>query len=114
MRISDWSSDVCSADLAPGCLGPDGIQARGFAMKLSLLGILAVHHFDPVLMPAAVSTTSGGDVLLVFSEHGRQSARKSVVSGKSVSVRVALGGRLSIKKTNTHKYNMVECFIIAT
>jgi DNA-binding MurR/RpiR family transcriptional regulator len=55
-------------------LGADGIQARGFAMRLSLLGILAVHHFDPVLMPAAVSTTSDGDVLLVFSEHGRQSS----------------------------------------
>src|SRR3546814_1136617 len=52
----------------------DGIQARAFAMKLSLLGILAVHHFDPVLMPAAVSTTAGDDVLLVFSEHGRQSS----------------------------------------
>ncbi|MFC3715921.1 MurR/RpiR family transcriptional regulator [Luteimonas soli] len=55
-------------------LGMDGIQARAFAMKLSLLGILAVHHFDPVLMPAAVSTTAGDDVLLVFSEHGRQSS----------------------------------------
>jgi DNA-binding MurR/RpiR family transcriptional regulator len=55
-------------------LGMDGIQARAFAMKLSLLGILAVHHFDPVLMPAAVSTTVGDDVLLVFSEHGRQSS----------------------------------------
>lgn len=55
-------------------LGPDGIQARAFAMKLSLLGILAVHHFDPVLMPAAVCTANGDDVLLVFSEHGRQSS----------------------------------------
>jgi DNA-binding MurR/RpiR family transcriptional regulator len=55
-------------------LGLDGIQARAFAMKLSLLGILAVHHFDPVLVPAAVSTASGDDVLLVFSEHGRQSS----------------------------------------
>ncbi len=55
-------------------LGPDGIQARAFAMKLSLLGVLAVHHFDPVLMPAAVSTTVDDDVLLAFSEHGRQSS----------------------------------------
>jgi DNA-binding MurR/RpiR family transcriptional regulator len=55
-------------------LGPDGIQARAFAMKLSLLGILAVHHFDPVMMPAAVCTANGDDVLLVFSEHGRQSS----------------------------------------
>jgi len=55
-------------------LGQDGIQARAFAMKLSLLGILAVHHFDPVLMPAAVCTANGDDVLLVFSEHGRQSS----------------------------------------
>src|SRR5690606_4932771 len=43
-------------------------------MKLSPLGILAVHHFDPVLVPAAVSTTSDRDVLLAFSEHGRQSS----------------------------------------
>jgi len=55
-------------------LGPDGIQARAFAMKLSLLGILAVHHFDPVMMPAAVCTANSDDVLLVFSEHGRQSS----------------------------------------
>lgn len=55
-------------------LGPDGIQARAFAMKLSLLGILAVHHFDPVLVPAAVSATSASDVLLAFAEHGRQAS----------------------------------------
>jgi D-arabinose 5-phosphate isomerase GutQ len=28
-------------------LGDDGIHARAFAMRLSLLGILTVHHFDP-------------------------------------------------------------------
>lgn len=55
-------------------LGPDGIQARAFAMKLSLLGILAVHHFDPVMMPAGICTATTDDVLLVFSEHGRQSS----------------------------------------
>ncbi len=55
-------------------LGIDGIQARAFSMKLSLLGILAVHHFDPVMMPAGVCTAAANDVLLVFSEQGRQSS----------------------------------------
>lgn len=55
-------------------LGPDGVHARAFAMKLSLLGVLAVHHFDPVVMPAATCTADANDVLLVFSEHGRQSS----------------------------------------
>ena len=55
-------------------LGQDGIQAREFAMQLSLLGTLAVYHFDPVTMPASVSSAGAGDVLLVFSEHGRQAS----------------------------------------
>lgn len=54
--------------------GSDGIAARAFAMKLSLLGILAVHHFDPALMPSSISSAGAGDVLIVFSEHGRQAA----------------------------------------
>jgi DNA-binding MurR/RpiR family transcriptional regulator len=53
-------------------LGEDGIAARALAMKLSLLGILTVHHVDAVLMMASTSTAGTGDVLLVFSEHGRQ------------------------------------------
>src|SRR3546814_12421710 len=32
MRISDWSSDVCSSDLARTCLGRDGGRRRGAAM----------------------------------------------------------------------------------
>lgn len=52
-------------------LGEDGIPARAFAMKLSLLGILAVHHFDPALMAAGLSGAGERDVLLVFSEQGQ-------------------------------------------
>lgn len=53
-------------------LGEDGVPARAFAMKLSLLGILAVHHFDPALMAAGLSGAGKRDVLLVFSEQGQQ------------------------------------------
>ncbi|MEP6882059.1 MAG: SIS domain-containing protein, partial [Dokdonella sp.] len=43
-----------------------------FAMRLSLLDILTVHHFDAVLMTASIATATKADVLLVFSELGQQ------------------------------------------
>ncbi|GAB2611859.1 MurR/RpiR family transcriptional regulator [Novilysobacter erysipheiresistens] len=55
-------------------LGEDDIHARAFALRLSLLGILTVHNFDTAHMTASVSAAHGGDVLLVFSEHGKQPA----------------------------------------
>lgn len=55
-------------------LGDDDIHARAFALKLSLLGILTVHNFDTAHMTASVSASGPGDVLLVFSEHGKQAA----------------------------------------
>jgi DNA-binding MurR/RpiR family transcriptional regulator len=55
-------------------LGEDDIYARGFALKLSLLGILTVHNFDAARMTANVSVAAPGDVLLVFSEHGNHPA----------------------------------------
>jgi DNA-binding MurR/RpiR family transcriptional regulator len=55
-------------------LGEDDIYARGFALKLSLLGILTVHNFDTARMTANASAASAGDVLLVFSEHGNHPA----------------------------------------
>lgn len=53
-------------------LGEDDIHARGFALRLSLLGILTVHNFDPAHMTASLSAAARGDVLLAFSEHGLQ------------------------------------------
>jgi DNA-binding MurR/RpiR family transcriptional regulator len=55
-------------------LGEDGMPARAFAMRLSLLDILTVHHFDAVLMTTSIATTAPGDVLVVFSEYGNQPA----------------------------------------
>ena len=55
-------------------LGQDGIVARAFTLRLAQLGILAVYHFDPVLMPTSLANAGREDVMLVFSEHGRRTA----------------------------------------
>ncbi len=52
-------------------LGDDGLFAREFAMRLSLLGILTVHHADAILMMANLSAARSGDALIVFSEFGQ-------------------------------------------
>src|SRR3546814_13148103 len=74
MRISDWSSDVCSSDL----------YYTGPAAALCL-SCASTRSRQAISRPAAM--INGAD-------------RKSVVLGKSVSVRVDLGGRRLIKKTN--------------
>src|SRR3546814_4499142 len=78
MRISDCSSDVCSSDLA---VPRDGISRREFGQPAAAHGAAR-----------GLARTAGGDA--------RQGDRKSVVSGKSVSVRVDLGGRRIINKKN--------------
>jgi DNA-binding MurR/RpiR family transcriptional regulator len=53
-------------------LGEDGLTARAFAVKLTLLGIPVSCHDDPVLMSSALAIAEKNDVLVLFSEHGRQ------------------------------------------
>lgn len=73
-------------------LGDDGLYAREFAMRLSLLGMLTVHHADPILMMANLSAARANDVMLVFSEFGKlpqlfQLSRQfQDVGGKVVSI----------------------------
>src|SRR3546814_13444817 len=103
MRISDWSSDVCSSDLRPRAHQDHrGDHCRAPPVAV---GIAAE-------IPAAERTDQeargidGGDVeklrgVVAAREEGRgeiEGDRKSVVEGKSVSVRVDLGGRRIIKK----------------
>lgn len=73
-------------------LGEDDIHARAFTLRLSLLGIPTIHNFDTAHMTASVSSASLGDVLLVFSEHGRQGSLCRIVRhfqqqrGKAITV----------------------------
>jgi DNA-binding MurR/RpiR family transcriptional regulator len=55
-------------------LGEDGLPARAFAVKLTLLGIPVICQTDPVLMCSALAIAEKNDVLVLFSEHGRQPA----------------------------------------
>src|SRR3546814_20032174 len=73
MLISDWGSDVCSSDL---CIAP-AIHCTRFPSATA-----------PDQRLARRATGSGRR-----DRRHRPVDRKSVVYGKSVSVRVALGGR---------------------
>lgn len=73
-------------------LGDDGVPARAFAMRLAVLGIPGVDHSDPLLMSSSLSIAAEDDVLVVFSEHGKQAALCQIARqfherhGKVVSV----------------------------
>ncbi|HVY80508.1 MAG TPA: MurR/RpiR family transcriptional regulator [Steroidobacteraceae bacterium] len=73
-------------------VGEDAVPAGAFAMKLALLGVPAIHHSDPVLMSSSLSIAAEDDVLMVFSEHGKQHALSQIArqfrerKGKVVSV----------------------------
>src|SRR3546814_15372854 len=85
MRMSDWSSDVCSSDLREQRQAGDqhagdgaGAEGDGEALGEALAGSLRRAH---VGAHRDVHADVAGGV------------RKTVVSGKSVSGRVTLGGR---------------------
>src|SRR3546814_14428952 len=99
MRISDWSSDVCSSDLLAkaGLLarrnlrrGKRGERGRSDHRLQICCGMIGIAIFR-------------GDHLALLAHpdaalHRARRARKRVVSGKSVLERVYLGGRRIIKK----------------
>src|SRR3546814_17202833 len=120
MRISDWSSDVCSSDL--GSLPKP--QVREIAKSLDLAVALKPDSQDICFVPdgnyAGIvrkirpDADEGGAIVHVdgrmLGRHkglihytvgprkGLEIDRKSGVEGKGASVRVALGGRRIIKK----------------
>src|SRR3546814_21065589 len=102
MRISDWSSDVCSSDL---------LSALELA-RAGLLDVLASDYVPVSLLAATLCLAEAGigitlpQAVRMASLNAARAAgpddrgeiapgkrdRKSAVEGKSVSVRVDLGG----------------------
>src|SRR3546814_15837200 len=101
MRISDWSSDVCSSDLGahpPGAAHQDQGQPRGQGAPR--------RGQDPARRRQAGPGETEEGLMYAFTIEAADKPdmyrqlidRKSVVSGKSVSVSVDRGGRRNIKK----------------
>src|SRR3546814_16364929 len=106
MRISDWSSDVCSSDLRYPILFraicPDDWTEETIDWTEVRDEIVRVHGAKRMITvlaggqdfePTGLNYTGSGP-----SWSRRTVDRKSVVEGKSVSVRVDLGGSRIIKK----------------
>src|SRR3546814_15800521 len=111
MRISDWSSDVCSSDLRTDerPRGADlherqvaGRSEAGVKASVKAATIELVEHIADIQLQiglVAHSQWSKAKTRIQIDQRiGRRLERKSVVKGKSVSVGVDLGGRRHIKK----------------
>src|SRR3546814_13291784 len=114
MRISDWSSDVCSSDLPaisrslPGSCLPDLLR-QVQRLRVQLPEIVADNHFRRVrsrlqrsqeLRTGRCLAERIKQLRLDFrrqTSRSNEADRKSVVQGKSVSVRVDLGGGVNNK-----------------
>src|SRR3546814_14535962 len=105
MRISDWSSDVCSSDLPRN-------HPRNH--NRTHLHPLRHPHRPPQIHRSRrrpiTKTRSQLDPVPILrppTEPNTERDRKRVVAGKSVSVRVDLGGR-RINKKNTKTTNSTK------
>src|SRR3546814_16693174 len=114
MRISDWSSDVCSSDLVLfGVLDAHAGEALGDGAGGFVDGDDALARRDRgqggfgKLFDTHVGKARGAAERPAIIARGPCADRKSVVEGKSGSVRVDFGGPLNIKKKKktTHKNN---------
>src|SRR3546814_16096605 len=116
MRISDWSSDVCSSDLPvadPRRAAAWRCLRRG-GQKDGLCGVrpFLQSDADPSEQHRLQCPPPGPDAPCSGARHARGADpdRKSVVEGKRGAVRVDLGGRRFIKKKK--KPNKYECTIM--
>src|SRR3546814_17066884 len=107
MRISDWSSDVCSSDLIikqlAGGAGFVRLLRPGRHDNRHVAARAVAADADAGLVPRQPIRVRHGPVKGVFGIVPSTGDRKSVVEGKSVSVRVDLGGsRILTQKQRAH------------
>src|SRR3546814_12260156 len=103
MRISDWSSDVCSSDLARAQIWRPA-RSAGAASLSDADQFLRV---EPSEARSDGRRRAGKAARRRLVDSQQEEDRKSVVSGRRVSVRVDLGGRRVInKKKRYHAYSV--------
>src|SRR3546814_14557889 len=90
MRISDWSSDVCSSDLQSRAVAHQAFER--FLHQPLALGVERRGRFVEQQDRRITQQRARDRDPLALPD------RKSVEEGKSVSVRVDLGGRRILKK----------------
>src|SRR3546814_18181762 len=98
MRISDWSSDVCSSDLPSIRL----LATQYDPPKADLTVKVTGHQWYWTYEYPDAGDLAFDSVMLSDQDAAKRGDpdRKSVVEGKSVSVRVDLGGRGIIQQKN--------------
>src|SRR3546814_14750722 len=94
MRISDWSSDVCSSDLVLDLAGPVNIQSNGGLatgvrsgnssgnVQIVSRDTLSVTNSDGGAVAVSVAGDAGGAVELARSEE-RRVGKECVSTGRS-------------------------------
>src|SRR3546814_19091756 len=103
MRISDWSSDVCSSDLLYRVffnLAHNALEAGARELHLAARPVRDFLVIDVEDDGPGMPEEAKRNIFKPFAGSAREGDRKSVVQGKSVSVRVDLGGRRIIQKKN--------------
>src|SRR3546814_20468713 len=109
MRMSDWSSDVSSSDLFPENPAGRGEKTSACCSDGALPYLMSRQRMNRPGACRQRQCTGKGDACLgrlparaaraVPCPAGTSRDRKSVGSGKMVTVRVDLGGRRILKKT---------------
>src|SRR3546814_13585730 len=126
MRISDWSSDVCSSDLCTSAVPPEVVPPEAgadddrrylvehFSVPRETMGRLSDYATLLVEWQARMNLVGPATLPHLWARHfldsaqlldhapGRSEERRE---GKSVSVRVDLGGRRIIQKKITTTTN---------
>src|SRR3546814_13839806 len=102
MRISDWSSDVCSSDLPHQQSAQFGTCIERNAAAINAHHVAHDRQAQPGSRLAGIEPCPAADTLAALGLRNAFAvvfkARKSCVEGKSVSVRVVLVCRHRIKK----------------
>src|SRR3546814_9450493 len=84
MRISDWSSDVCSSDLGRMCAENDAVRAKAKEIGLENIDGQIKHaeslglHFSQGDMEALAKEVQGEGELSEEDQNGRASCREGV------------------------------------